>query len=79
MIMQLRAKDVCKTAIKIQSDNSIYDARNVVLKHNISRVVITGPGDDRALGIVTEKDIARSLYTHAKVSSLFISMKISRM
>jgi CBS domain-containing protein len=68
--MQLRAKDVCKTAIKLQPDNSIYDARNLMLKHNISRLVITRAGDDRPLGILTEKDIARSLYTHAHTKAL---------
>jgi CBS domain-containing protein len=68
--MQLSAKDVCKTAIKLQPDNSIYDARNAMLKHNISRLVITGAGDDRPLGILTEKDIARSLYSHMHPEAL---------
>jgi CBS domain-containing protein len=39
----------------------LYDARNVMVKYNIGRVVITDKYN-KALGIITEKDIARFLY-----------------
>lgn len=42
----------------------------LMLKHNISRLVITRAGEDRPLGILTEKDIAGSLYTHAHTEAL---------
>jgi CBS domain-containing protein len=57
--MQLKAKDVVRQAITLEPNNTVYDARNVLLRYNISRVVIAK--DNKSLGIVTEKDIFRFL------------------
>jgi CBS domain-containing protein len=59
--MQLEAKDIAREPIKLGSDRTVYDARNVMMKYNISRVIIVD-NQNKALGIITEKDIARSLY-----------------
>lgn len=67
--MLLKAKDIYKRAIKLQPSNTIFDARNVMVKHNISRIIIA-KSSDIALGIVTEKDIAYYLYAHAQTESL---------
>lgn len=67
--MLLRAKDVYKRAITLQPNKTIFDARNVMVKYNISRIIIA-KSSDTPLGIVTEKDIARYLYTHANSESL---------
>jgi CBS domain-containing protein len=59
--MQLKAKDIAKDPIKLEPHGTLYDARNVMVKYNIGRVVITDKYN-KALGIITEKDIARFLY-----------------
>jgi CBS domain-containing protein len=59
--MQLKAKDIAREPIKFGPDGTVYDARNVMVKYNIGRVVIADK-HNKALGIITEKDIARFLY-----------------
>ena len=59
--MQLKSKDIAREPIKLEPDKTLYDARNVMIKYNISSVVIADKGN-KAVGIITEKDIARSLY-----------------
>ncbi len=58
---KLLAKNLVRTAITLEPNNTLYDARNCLLKYNISRVLIAK--DNKPLGIITEKDIARFLYT----------------
>lgn len=67
--MLLRAKDIYKRAITLRPNNTIFDARNVLVKHNISRIIIARSNDIPS-GIVTEKDIVRYLYAHADTESL---------
>jgi CBS domain-containing protein len=53
--------DVSDDAISLDVSNNILDARNVMMKYNISRVIIT---DNKILvGMVTEKDIIRFVYS----------------
>ncbi|HET7344801.1 MAG TPA: CBS domain-containing protein [Nitrososphaeraceae archaeon] len=59
--MQLKAKDIAREPIKLGPDETVYDARNIMMKYNISRVVIADK-HNKAVGIITEKDIARFLY-----------------
>ncbi len=56
--MQLKAKDIAREPIKLEPDKTLYDVRNVMIKYNISRVVIADKSN-KAVGIITEKDIAR--------------------
>ncbi|MFQ5970246.1 MAG: CBS domain-containing protein [Nitrososphaerales archaeon] len=58
--LQFKAKDVSRKVIKLEPDKTLYDARNTMLRYNISRVVIAK--DSKPVGIITEKDIARILY-----------------
>jgi CBS domain-containing protein len=58
--MQPKTKDVVRQAITLEPDNTLYGARNVLLRYNISRVVVAK--DNKPLGIVTEKDISRFLF-----------------
>ena len=58
--MQPKAKDIVRQAITLEPGNTLYDARNVLLRYNISRVVVAK--DNKPLGIVTEKDISRFLF-----------------
>jgi CBS domain-containing protein len=59
--MQLKAKDIAREPIKLEPHETLYDARNIMVKYNISRVVIADKYN-KAVGIITEKDIARFLY-----------------
>lgn len=58
---QLKITEVSNKAITLEPENTLFDARNTLLRYNISRIVIAR--DNKALGIVTEKDISRILYT----------------
>jgi CBS domain-containing protein len=59
--MQLKAKHIAREPIKLGPDRTVYDVRNVMVKYNIGRVIIVD-NHNKALGIITEKDIARFLY-----------------
>ena len=56
-----KAIDASKEIIMLDSNKTLWDARNQMLKYNISRIVVSS--DNRAIGVVTEKDIARFLYS----------------
>ena len=57
---ELKAKDLIKQAIVLEPSQTLYDVRTIMIRYNISRVVIAK--DNKTLGIITEKDIARFLY-----------------
>ncbi len=57
---ELKAKDLIKHAIIIEPSKTLYDVRSMMIRYNISRVIIAK--DKKPLGIITEKDIARFLY-----------------
>lgn len=61
--MQLVAADICNNnPITLEGNKTLYDARNVLLKYNISRVIILKDRqNEKPAGIVTEKDIVRFL------------------
>ncbi len=50
------AKKIYNKPITLKPYHTLDDAKNKMLKHNISRIVIE---DDKPLGIITEKDIAK--------------------
>jgi CBS domain-containing protein len=54
------AESVGKKAITIQATDSLSDARDIMLKHNISRIVVVR--NRTPLGVITEKGIASYLY-----------------
>jgi CBS domain-containing protein len=56
----LKAIDIARDIIMLDSGKTLLDARNSMLRYNISRIVISLDG--KAVGIVTEKDIAKLLY-----------------
>ncbi|HET7149048.1 MAG TPA: CBS domain-containing protein [Candidatus Nitrosopolaris sp.] len=58
--MLLNAKDVTREAITLEPNKTLHDSRNSLLRYSISRVVVAK--DNKPLGIITEKDIARFLY-----------------
>jgi CBS domain-containing protein len=70
--MQLVAADICNNnPVTLEGNKTLYDARNVLLKYNISRVIILkGRQNKKPAGIVTEKDIVRFLHAEFPGRSL---------
>ena len=64
--MQLKAGDISNNnPITLEANKTLYDVRNILIKYNISRVVIVKEKEKEnkeAIGIITEKDIARFLF-----------------
>ena len=56
----LKYEDLSKQAIRIEPSQTLYEVRSMMIRYDISRVVIAK--DNKPLGIITEKDIARFLY-----------------
>ena len=69
--MELKARDIViqRQPITLDSKATLHDARNMMVKYNISRIVIVANKESKdrkiAMGIITEKDIARFLYEEA--------------
>ncbi|AFU58947.1 putative inosine-5'-monophosphate dehydrogenase protein [Candidatus Nitrososphaera gargensis Ga9.2] len=59
-IVGLDAKGAMWKPVTLGPDETVLDARDILLRYGISRVVIAK--NHKPLGIVTEKDIARFLY-----------------
>jgi CBS domain-containing protein len=70
--MQLVAADICNNnPVTLEGNKTLYDARNVLLKYNISRVIILkGRQNKKPTGIITEKDIVRFLHAEFPRRSL---------
>ena len=70
--MQLVAADICNNnPVTLEGNKTLYDARNILLKYNISRVIILkGRQNEKPAGIVTEKDIVRFLHAEFPKRSL---------
>lgn len=58
--MSFTAKDIYNKAITVESTKTMDEVRDIMLKHNISRVIITQ--NKKPIGMVTEKGISRYLY-----------------
>ena len=58
---QPKAIDISNDAITLEPNKSLHDARNSLATYNISRIFVAR--ENKPLGILTEKDIARYLYT----------------
>jgi CBS domain-containing protein len=56
----LNANSLMRRAKTLSPGNTLNDARDAMLKYNISRIVVSR--DRKAVGMLTEKDIARFLY-----------------
>ncbi|HEY7081846.1 MAG TPA: CBS domain-containing protein, partial [Nitrososphaeraceae archaeon] len=50
----LKISEVSNKVITLEPENTLFDARNSLLRYNISRIVIAR--NNRAVGIITEKD-----------------------
>lgn len=54
-------KIIIKRTITISPNSSLLDAREVLLRHNLKRLVVID-SKKRPVGIITEKDIAKTIY-----------------
>ena len=52
---------IIKRTITIQSNTSLLDAREILLRHNLKRLVVVD-SKNKPVGIITEKDIAKTIY-----------------
>ena len=59
-IVGFDAKGTMHRAVTLAPEQTLADAKNTMIRYNISRVVIVRTG--KPVGIITEKDIARFLY-----------------
>ena len=70
MLMLLKNADLNKIIIKriitINPNASLLDAREVLLRHNLKRLVVTDL-KKRPVGIITEKDIAKTIYALGEI------------
>lgn len=62
------AGHLMKKPIALGPSNTILEARDLMIKYNVSRIVVSK--DSKAVGLLTEKDIARFLYKEAPARSL---------
>ena len=61
--VQLRNSDlgqVIKKTIVVSPDTSLLEARSILLRHRISRLIVSR--NDKPVGIITEKDVVRAIY-----------------
>lgn len=65
MLMLLKNADLNKIIIKrtitISPNSNLLDAREILLRHNLKRLVVID-SKKRPVGIITEKDIAKTIY-----------------
>lgn len=61
----MRLKDsglnqIIKRTIVVSPETSLLDARSILLRHKISRLIVAR--NDKPVGIITEKDLVRAIY-----------------
>ncbi|HEY6588229.1 MAG TPA: CBS domain-containing protein, partial [Nitrososphaeraceae archaeon] len=70
---KLSSYDISREIISLESDNTLLDARNFMIRYNISRIVILQ--NQKLVGIITEKDISKYIYstfTEKRLSEILI-------
>jgi CBS domain-containing protein len=68
-----------KKTITVNPNTSLLDAREVLLRHNLKRLVVTD-SKNKPVGIITEKDIAKAIYAlgDKPIKSIKVSGFMSR-
>lgn len=66
--VSLKPIDIARETITLDYGRTLLDARNFMLRYNISRIAISHNG--KTVGIITEKDIARYLYDNPPTKRL---------
>ena len=63
-----------KRSITVKPTTSLLEARDILFKHKIRRLIVVGP-KNKPVGIITEKDVAKAVYTLAGKSIKTIQVK----
>ena len=62
--MSFTTRDVSKKAITVEPTSIMSVARDIMIRHNISRVIVDS--NNTPIGMVTEKGIASYLFKNSK-------------
>lgn len=65
----LDAYDISREIISLKQNDTLLDARNFMMRYNISRIVVSE--NRKPIGIVTEKDISKYLYDYLTEKKLY--------
>ena len=61
--MNFTTKDACNKAITAEPTSNLSDARDIMIRHNISRIIVVA--NNNPIGMVTEKAIASYLFKNS--------------
>jgi CBS domain-containing protein len=61
LLKKIELNQIIKKTITITPDTTLLDAREVLLRHNLKRLVVVD-SKNCPVGIITEKDIAKTIY-----------------
>jgi CBS domain-containing protein len=62
-LMNFTTKDACNKAITVEPTSNLSDARDIMIRHNISRIIVVA--NNNPIGVVTEKAIASYLFKNS--------------
>jgi CBS domain-containing protein len=65
---------IVKRSITVKPTTSLLEARDILFKHKIRRLIVLGP-KNKPVGIITEKDVAKTVYTLGGKSIKSIQVK----
>ena len=65
---------IVKRSITVKPTTSLLEARDVLFKHKIRRLIVLGV-KNKPVGIITEKDVAKTVYTQGGKSIKLIQVK----
>lgn len=65
---------IVKRSITVKPTTSLLEARDILFKHKIRRLIVVG-ANNKPVGIITEKDVAKAVYTQSGKSIKTIQVK----
>jgi CBS domain-containing protein len=70
---------IIKRSITVKPSTSLLDARDILFKHKIKRLVVLG-AKTKPVGIITEKDVAKAVYSFAgkSIQSVLVGSFMSK-
>jgi CBS domain-containing protein len=70
---------IIKRSITVKPSTSLLDARDILFKHKIRRLVVLG-AKTKPVGIITEKDVAKAVYSFAgkSIQSVLVGSFMSK-
>ncbi|MFB5630012.1 MAG: CBS domain-containing protein [Nitrosopumilaceae archaeon] len=70
---------IVKRSITVKPSTSLLDARDILFKHKIRRLIVLG-AKNKPVGIITEKDVAKAVYNFAgkSIQSVLVGSFMSK-